>query len=98
MARSNDKDWFSIGLDSWLLGAEAATVIALRTAKLALGDAAAWKEAHLMVEEKSDAYLALQTALASGSMGDSPEAIARGTLAHYRRRVRANRRRLSPRR
>lgn len=98
MTRSNFNDWLFIGVDSWLLGTEAAAVIALRTAKLAIGDAAAWQEAHLMVEEKSAAYLALGVALATGRMGARPETIARGTVVHYRRRVRANRRRLAPKR
>lgn len=99
MARSTGENWLSIGLDSWLLGIEAAMVIALRTATLAFGGAAAWHEAQRMVREKPAAHLALGVALASGRMGSSPHAIARGTVVHYRRRVRANRRRLiKPRR
>lgn len=97
MARSGYDDWFTIGMGSWLLGTEAATVIALRSAKLALGGEAAWREAHLMVEEKSDACMALGIALATGQMGTRPDTIARSTVAHYRRRVRANRSRLTGR-
>lgn len=95
MTKSTGQSWLTIGLDAWLLGAEASTVIALRGARLAVGDAAAWQEAERMIAEKSAANLALGMALASGSMGTSAEGIARGAVRHYRRRVRANRRRLS---
>lgn len=95
MTRSSNTDWLTIGLDAWLLGAEAASVIALRSARLAMGDAAAWKEAQRMVEEKGAANLALGMALATGKLGTSAERIAGGTVAHYRRRVRANQRRLT---
>ena len=95
MTQPNRQSWLAIGLDAWLLGAEASTVIALRSARLAVGGAAAWAEAERMVAEKGAAHLALGMALVSGSMGTSAEGIARGTVQHYRRRVRANRRRLA---
>jgi len=95
MTQPFGRSWIAIGLDAWLLGAEASTVIALRSARLAVGGAAAWVEAERMVSEKSAAHFALGMALVSGSMGTSAEGIARGTVRHYRRRVRANRRRLA---
>lgn len=95
MTRSSTTDWLTIGLDAWLLSAEAASVIALRSARLAMGGAAGWQEAQRMVAEKSAANLALGMALATGKLGTSAELIAGGTLAHYRRRVRANQRRLT---
>jgi len=85
---------FSLGLDAWLLGAEAANVIALRTAKLALGGAAADLEAQRMVTEKALAAFDLGVDLATGKLGVRPETIARNTIRHYGKRVRANRRRL----
>ena len=94
MANSGARDWLAIGMEAWLLTAEAATVIALRGAKLAKGDSAAWQEAERMVTEKTTANLELGLALASGRGGSTPDAMARHTLGFYRRRVQANRRRL----
>jgi hypothetical protein len=48
-----------------------------------------------MVAEKIAAALSLQTLDLTGGLGMTPESAARKSLAHYRRRVRANRRRLS---
>jgi len=92
----SSKSWLDIGLDAWMLGAEAATVIALRSTRLAMGGSLAWQEAERMVTEKGAANFALGMALARGRMGTSAEGIADGAVAHYRRRVRANRRRLTP--
>ena len=86
---------FTLGLDAWLVGAEAACVIAQRSAMLALGGADAQREAQRMVAEKAEAALELGLALASGGLGSKPETIARRTVAHYGKRVRANRKRLA---
>jgi hypothetical protein len=86
---------FMLGMEAWLVGAEAASVIAQRSAKLALCDAEAVLEAQLMVAEKAEAAWELGLALATGGLGVRPETIARRTVAHYGKRVRANRRRLS---
>jgi hypothetical protein len=86
--------WLGVGLDAWSLGVEAATVVGLRTLKIAAGGPAAAEEARLMVEEKIAAGLALQGKAVSGALGASPAGVARSTLSHYRRKVRANRRRL----
>lgn len=88
-------DWLDIGFDAWMLGAESAVVMALRGAKLAHADAAAWTEAQRMVAEKTAANFSFGLALASGRLGDSAEQVTRGALRHYGKRVRANRRRLS---
>jgi len=87
--------WLGIGMSAWSLGVEASTVIALRTVKLAAGGAAGEVEARRMVSEKIDASVALQTLALSGGLGFTPQAVATRTLSHYRRKVRANRRRLS---
>jgi len=78
-----------------MLGAEAASVMALRTAKLALGGAEAELEAQLMVAEKAQAAWDLGVAFAKGALGTQPVTIARRSIAHYGKRVRANRRRLT---
>lgn len=97
MAGSRPDNWFAIGWDTWMLGAEAALVIGLRSATLALGGANAHREARRMVIEKAEAGAMLGMALATGRLGSSAETVSRRTLAHYRRRVRANRKRLSGR-
>ncbi|MHA6720179.1 hypothetical protein ACX40Y_12090 [Sphingomonas sp. RS6] len=87
-------NWMKIGIDSWTLGMEASTVIGLRMAKLAAGGPAAAIEAQRMVAEKMQAALELQAAAAMGKLGSTPDAQARRTLSHYRRKVRANAKRL----
>ncbi len=87
--------WAALGWSAWSLGLEASTVIGLRTLKIAAGGPAGEAEAHRMVAEKIDAGLALQTMALSGGLGFTPQDAASRTLTHYRRKVRANRRRLS---
>jgi len=77
------------------LGVEAASVIGLRSMKIATGGPAANAEAELMVREKMEAALALQSLAMIGALGSTAPGIASKTLAHYRRRVQANRRRLA---
>ena len=86
---------FTLGLDAWLLGAEAMGVIAQRSAVIALGGAKAQLEAERMVAEKVEAAWMLGVACATGGLGVRPETVAGRTLKHYGKRVRANGRRLS---
>jgi hypothetical protein len=96
MARAKTGNrWLRIGFDAWTLGLEASTVIGLRTLKIAAGGAGAEAEARRMVSEKVDAAVGLQAKALSGELGFSGVDAATRTLAHYRRKVRANRRRLS---
>ena len=92
MARGNP--WMRLGLNAWSLGAESSAVIGLRVMKMAAGGVAAEREAHRMVSEKVAAALALQTLAWTGGLGLIPRSAAAKTVAHYRRKVRANRRRL----
>ena len=87
--------WLRLTMDAWTLGLEASSVIGLRTMKLAAGGAAAQAEANLMVNEKIASTLSLQAQAFRGGMGLTPHRAAARTLAHYRRKVRANQRRLS---
>ena len=48
-----------------------------------------------MVAEKIEAALSWQTLALTGGLGTTPQSAARKSLAHYRRRVHANRRRLA---
>lgn len=96
MARRSNP-WMKLGWDAFALGVEASTVIGLRSMKIAAGGPAADAEAKLMVSEKVDAALALQTLAFTGALGLTAPRIASNTLAHYRRKVRSNRRRLAKR-
>ncbi len=88
-------DWLSLGLESWQLGLEAGEVMWLRGCMLAMGGPAGEREARRMVAEKLAANATFGMMVASGKAGTSPEAATRSALAHYGRRVRANRRRLA---
>ena len=87
--------WASAGLDAWTLGVDASAVIGLRLAKIAVGDAEAGREARLMVAEKMEAAVEIQTGLMTGRFGQTPLSGTQGVLRHYGRKVRANKRRLS---
>jgi hypothetical protein len=87
--------WVRIGIDAWSLGLESASVIGLRTMKLASGGAAAEAECRRMVAEKIDAGLELHAKALSGGLGLNAPGMAAKTLTHYRRKVRSNRRRLA---
>jgi hypothetical protein len=78
--------WFKLATDATLLAMEAQTVISLRLTQAALGRGSA-AENHLMVTEKVLAFAEAATTLATGG---SPGKVLRG----YRKRVRANVRRL----
>lgn len=85
----------SLMFDSWSLAADASTVIGLRIAKMAAMDAAAITEMQRMVIEKAEAAAALQARAITGGMSAQPDRAARQILSHYRKKVRANKRRLS---
>jgi hypothetical protein len=93
MARVNP--WIRIGFDAWSLGLEASVTMGLRTLKIMAGGMAAEAEAHRMISEKVEAALALQAKALTGGLGMTGPSAAAKTLKHYRRKVRANRRRLA---
>ncbi len=93
--KTKSADWFGISMDAWALAAESNIVIALRLGQMALGGPAAAKEAERMVAEKVAANMALGSDLMTGKLGTSPESIMSGSIAHYSKRVRSNRRRLA---
>lgn len=95
MRRSRVSPWFGIGFDAWRLGLEASAVVGLRTLKIAQGGARGAAEAELMVREKLEAGVALQSMALSGGLGPTAASASARTLAHYRRKVSANRRRLA---
>ncbi|MGZ3273001.1 MAG: hypothetical protein ACXWKY_10575 [Caulobacteraceae bacterium] len=95
MRRGRGNPWFGIGMDAWRLGLEASAVIGLRTLKIAQGGAAGEAEARRMVSEKVQAAADLQVRAMTGGLGASPASASARTIAHYRRKVSANRRRLT---
>jgi hypothetical protein len=95
MRRSRVNPWLSLSIDAWRLGMESSCVVGLRTLKLAAGGSAGATEAKLMVDEKIAAGLALQSKAMSGALGVTPAGATAAAIAHYRRKVNANRRRLS---
>lgn len=80
--------WWKLGFDSAMLAMESQAVIGLRLAKLAAGGTAAQIEAERMVSEK---VMAAGEAAMMLATGGSSQAVVTG----YRRKVRANQRRLS---
>ena len=93
MRRKNP--WVGLSFKAWMLGLEASSVIALRMMKIAAGGVAAETEAKRMISEKLSAVLELQSRTLRGGLGVTPHGAAAKSLAHYRRKVRANRKRLS---
>ena len=82
--------WMRLGMNAWALGLESSAVIGLRTLKIAAGGAEAEAETRRMVWEK------MERMAFAGGLGATPQRAAARTVAHYRRKVRANRRRLTP--
>jgi len=89
-----DASWAKAGFDAGSLGLQAATVAGLRATKIAMGGDAAGYETRLMLSEKLQSALELQTAMMTGALGATPLSGTQGTLRHYSRKVAANRRRL----
>ena len=84
-------------LNAMRLGAESHSVVGLRLMKMALGGTAAVTEAQLMVSEKMDAMAQVQKQLAMSALTGSPHRGPARAVALYRRKVRANQRRLTKR-
>ncbi|HEX8416814.1 MAG TPA: hypothetical protein VF641_04340 [Methylobacterium sp.] len=80
--------WWKLGIDATLLAMESQQVIGLRLARLSGGGALAQAEAHRMVAEKI-------TAAGEAAMLMATGASSQRVVAGYRRKVRANARRLA---
>ena len=88
--------WFDVALKAIQLGVEANNVIALRMVRLAAGGALAQNEAQRMVMEKFAAVAEMQTTVAAGLLnGHEDHVVATKALGAFKKRVRANKRRLS---
>jgi hypothetical protein len=82
-------------MQSAWLGLEAQQVIALRMACFAAGGATAQAEASRMITEKFEALADGQVMMMGAALRGEPELGAKRLMGMYRRRVRANRARLS---
>ena len=89
------KSWPELAIEGWVLGAEMSAVIWLRSLRMMTGGRLATREAERMVGEKVTAALGLVPAIMAGGLGQSAEEATSRAMAHYRKPVRANRKRLS---
>mgnify|MGYP003582329532 CR=1 FL=1 len=91
MAKNNP---MTLALDGWSLCIEAWSVIGLRIPRLMAGNPDSALEAQRMIVEKIEAAGRLQWMMLSGDLGPTGgQAMAR-SIAHYRKAVAKNRRRL----
>jgi len=90
-------DVFSLSFDLARLGLDAQIVVAERMTRLARFDASAGIEAMRMVTEKTLALGEVNARLASAAAAGKLDRVAPQIVALYRRKVRANRRRLRKR-
>lgn len=86
--------WLSLSFNAWQAGLEAQQVIGLRLAKLASGGNSAVVETTRMTSEKFHALCEAQTMAAIAALTGKSGLIPSRTLALYRRKIRANRKRL----
>jgi hypothetical protein len=90
--------WFFLFFKSVQLGFEAQSVIALRMMRFAAGGDTAQREARRMITDKIAAAVEMQAVAASGIASGHPDAVVAGkVLGILKKRVRANKRRLSRR-
>ncbi|EIZ78233.1 hypothetical protein WSK_3208 [Novosphingobium sp. Rr 2-17] len=93
MLRNPTADWMKLAHDGYALWAESMMVVGMRTTDMMTGKGSA-DENLLMVTEKMQASAELAVMLATGAL-TSPQQNAHKAVRHYRKRVRANRKRLS---
>ena len=86
--------WLRIGVDAWTLGWQAARVMGLRSARIAAGGPAAGLETWLMLSEKWQSAVEIQSDLLARGPDANPATTTRRALAHLKRKVAANDRRL----
>ena len=86
--------WLRLSFIVWEASLEAQQVISLRLAVLAGGSESGGAEAVRMVSEKMSAALEVQRAAAIAAITGNAGLIPARTIAIYRQKIRANRRRL----
>ena len=89
-------EWCALSLRTARLGWEAQSVIALRLMRLATSGPGSQAEARRMVTEKVAAVVEAQAAVVTATIeGAKGHRVAKKALGVYKKRVRANRRRLT---
>ena len=90
--------WLAFGLNAFQMGVEAQSVIALRVLRFASGNARSETEATRMVTEKIAATAEAQAVAAMATITGHPQhVVANKALKVFKKRVRANKRRLTRR-
>ena len=90
--------WFALSFKALQLGLDAQNVVALRMLRLAAGGSRMRTEASRMVSEKAQAIVEAQVVAAAAVMaGQKDHIIAGKTLKVFKKRLSANKRRLSRR-
>lgn len=87
--------WLDLSADAAHLGHESGQVIGLRLAVAGRGDAKALAELCRMISEKAQAALDAHFVIAGSLLTGEPHLAPARTLALYRKRVQANRTRLT---
>jgi hypothetical protein len=87
--------WWDLSWATFQMGIEAQEVIALRMMKFATGGDLSGLEAQRMVTEKAHAVMQTQFDIARSMMDGSMEDAPGRAVERYRRKIRANRRRLT---
>jgi hypothetical protein len=90
--------WLAFSLNAFQMGVEAQSVIVLRMVRLASGNARSETEATRMVTEKIAAAAEAQAVAAMATFTGHPQhVVATKALKIFKKRVRANKRRLTRR-
>jgi hypothetical protein len=90
--------WLAFSLNAFQMGVEAQSVIALRMLRFASGNARTETEATRMVTEKIAAAAEAQAVAAMATVTGRPQhVVANKALKVFKKRVRANKRRLTRR-
>jgi hypothetical protein len=95
MMPTRPSSWLGLALACWSAGLEAQQVIGLRLWRLAAGGTAGAAETRRMLTEKTQAALEAQRLATLAALSGDAASIPARTIALYRRKMRANRRRLA---
>jgi hypothetical protein len=86
--------WTTMAMESTMLAIESQQVIAMRLTKFAFGGPDVDREAKLMVSEKMESLAQVSQMMMMAALGGQHDLGAGKVVRHYRKKVRANVRRL----
>jgi hypothetical protein len=87
--------WTTMAMESTMLALESQQVIAMRLTKFAFGGPDVDREAKLMVSEKMESLAQVSQMMMMAALGGQHDLGAGKVVRHYRKKVRANVRRLA---